>query len=210
MESKSLFKQIGALIVLAIIFVVVSYAAQQYKTDLASIIKGGGMVGMFGFILLTALFVIFIIPLDIAFLIPIGVAVWGPVPTALMSISGWTLGAAAAFAIARRFGAGVVKKLIGLERIQAVERRIPKHNLFGSVILLRMLVSVDILSYAIGLFSRMPWGQYVLATMIGVAPFGFYFAYTGALPFWYQIAAIAAAVILATLVLVKYGIQREP
>lgn len=210
MESKQLFKQVASIVLLAIVFIMISFAAQHYKTELTGIIKSGGMVGIFGFILLTALFVIFIIPLDIAFLIPIGAAVWGPVTTALMSISGWTLGAAAAFAIARRFGAGVVEKLIGLERIHAVERRIPKHNLFGGVILLRMLVSVDMLSYALGLFSRMPWGQYVLATMIGVAPFGFYFAYAGTLPFWYQIAAIAAAVILATVILLRYGIQREP
>ena len=210
MEPKQLFKQVASLVALALVFVAVSYAAQHYKTELAGIVESGGIAGIAGFILLTAVFVVFIIPLDIAFLIPIGANVWGPVPTALMSITGWTLGAAVAFAIARRFGVGVVEKLIGLERIHAVERRIPKRNLFGSVILLRMLVSVDILSYALGLFSTMPWGQYVLATMIGVAPFGFYFAYTGTLPFWYQIAAIAVAVILATVVLVKYGVQREP
>lgn len=210
MESKQLFKQIASLALLALVFIAVSYAAQHYKTELASVVQSGSILGPAGFILLTAVFVVFIIPLDIAFLIPIGANVWGPIPTALMSIIGWVLGAAVAFAIARKFGVGVVEKLIGLERVRVVERRIPKHNLFGSVILLRMLVSVDILSYALGLFSAMPWGQYVLATAIGVAPFGFYFSYAGTLPFWYQVAAIAIAVMLATIVLIKYGIRREP
>lgn len=210
MESKKLFKQIASLALLALVFVAVSFTAQHYKVGLASIIQSGNVIGPAGFILLTAVFVVFIIPLDIAFLMPIGTTVWGPIPTAFMSIAGWTIGASVAFVIARTFGVSLVEKLIGLERVHAVERRIPKHNLFGSVILLRMLVSVDILSYALGLFSRMPWEQYVLATALGVAPFGFYFAYAGTLPFWYQIVAIAAAAILATVVLMKYGVQREP
>lgn len=210
MEFKQLSKQLASLALLALLFVMVSFSAQHFKAEIMSIIRSGGVIGPATFILLTAIFVVFIIPLDIAFLIPIAAAIWGPVPTALMSITGWTLGAAIAFAIARRFGTGIVEKLIGLKRVYAVERRIPKRNLFGTVILLRILVSVDILSYALGLFSTMPWGQYVLATMIGVAPFGFYFAYAGTLPFWYQIIALVAGVLLTTVILVKYGIEREP
>ncbi len=210
MKSRQLFGQIGALIALALVFVIVSYTAHHYKDQLAGVIGIGSVTSVAVFILLTASFVIFVIPLDIVFLIPIGSAVWGAVPTALMSITGWTIGYAAAFLIARKFGIGIVGKLIGLERVRVVERRVPKRNLFGMVILLRMLVSVDVLSYALGLFSAMPLGQYVLATLIGVAPFGFYFAYSGTLPFWYQLAAIGTAIILATAVLLKYGLRREP
>ena len=209
-DSRRFLKQGGSLVALAFVFVAISYLAHQYKYELMNIIRNGGIVGLVGFVILTAIFVIFIIPLDIAFLIPIGVVVWGPILTALMSIIGWTLGAGIAFMLARQFGISLIEKLIGLERIYSVEQRIPKRNLFGLVILLRMLVSVDILSYALGLFSTMPAGQYLLATTLGVTPFGFYFAYAGALPFWYQILAIGAAIILAAVVLVKYGVEREP
>lgn len=208
--SNSLYKQITSLVVLAVVFLVVSYFAQRYHAELALIVRSGGALGIIGFILLTAIFVVFVIPLDIVFLIPIGASVFGPIPTALMSITGWVLGSAIAFGIARQFGKPVVERLIGLERIRVVEERIPKRNLFWSVILLRLLVSVDILSYALGLFSDIRWSSYVLATAIGVAPFGFYFAYTGALPLAYRIVSIVIAVLLATVVLIKYGVRREP
>ncbi len=55
------------------------------------------------------------------------------------------------------FFAPLEEKLIGLKRAQGVEKRILKSNLFLSFIVLRLLVSVDILSYALGLFSKMPW-----------------------------------------------------
>ena len=210
MMSRLQVKEISSLLLLGVMFVAVSLFARAHRDILAIIIEKGGLVGVVGFVLLTAVFVIFIIPLDIAFLIPIGANLWGPIPTAFMSITGWVLGASIAFGIARTFGMLVVEKLIGLGRIRAVEKRLPKRNLFLSVIVLRMLVSVDILSYALGLFSSMSWDSYVLATAIGVSPFGFYFAYTSTLPFWYQIIAVATALVLAVTILLRYGIQREP
>ncbi len=210
MTSNSRYKQIGSLVALALVFLIVSYFARQYSDTLAVIVRSGGVLGMLGFVLLTALFVIFVIPLDIAFLIPIGSVVFGPVPTALMSITGWALGAAVAFGIARNLGRPMVERLIGLDRVLVAEKRIPKRNLFWSVVALRMTVSVDILSYALGLASSMPWSNYVLATVIGVTPFGFFFAYTGTLPFVLRIVSIAIAVAIAAFILLRYGIQREP
>jgi len=55
----------------------------------------------------------------------------------------------------------------------------------------------------------MSWGSYVLATAIGVSPLGFYFAYAGALPFWYQILAVGIALALAAFGFIRYGGQRE-
>lgn len=210
MRSNFPYKQIIALGAFALLFLAVSFLAERYHAELAFIVREGGALGIVGFILLTAIFVVFVIPLDIALLIPIGAVVFGPAPTAVMSITGWTLGAAVAFIVARLFGRPVVERLIGLERVRVVERRIPKHNLFWGVVVLRMLVSVDILSYALGLVSDMPWGSYVLATLIGVAPFGFFFAYTGALPLLYRTLSILAAVLFAGFVFMRYGVQREP
>lgn len=210
MGSNPLSKQTLYLLALAAVFLLVSYLAQHYHTELALVVRSGGILGIFGFVLLTAIFVIFVIPLDIVFLIPIGATVFGPTSTAFMSIVGWTLGAAVAFGIARYFGRPVVERLIGLGRVHIVERRIPKRNLFLGVVVLRMAVSVDILSYALGLASSMSWSSYIVATIIGVTPFGFFFAYTGSLPFMYRVFAILGAVLFATLFLFKYGIQREP
>jgi uncharacterized membrane protein YdjX (TVP38/TMEM64 family) len=210
MSSDRWITQVGALGVLVTTFVAVSHIARTNEAILASIVHGGNVSSVIGFILLTALFVVFVIPLDIVFLIPLGALVWGPVPTALMSITGWVLGSIVALGIARSFGAPVVEKLVGLKRIRSIETRIPKQNLFWTVVFLRLVIPVDILSYALGLFSTMAWRPYVLATLIGVTPFGFYFSYAGTLPFWYQIAAMGGALILATAILFKYGTQKNP
>ncbi|HUX80948.1 MAG TPA: VTT domain-containing protein [Candidatus Paceibacterota bacterium] len=210
MSPALLVKQLTALLALAAVFVIASLVAEHYRSVLIGFVGTNGVFGMSAYIFLTALFVIFVIPLDIALLIPLGTIIWGPLLTALMSITGWTLGAALAFGIARRFGAPLVGRLIGFSRVRTIENRIPKKNLFLMVIFLRMLVSVDILSYALGLFSTMSWGSYIIATTIGVAPFGFYFAYTGTLPIVYRFVAIALAFFLATFAIVRYGIEREP
>lgn len=200
---------LAALTLFATAFILVSHFAQTHKAALAAFLEGDSGIGVILFIALTALFVVFVIPLDVVFLIPLGTALFGPVPTALMSITGWTLGAGIAFLLARRFGAPLVGRIVSLERVRRLEARLPRRRRFGAVVLLRMLVSVDILSYALGLASAMPLSSYLAATAIGVAPFGFYFAYAGALPFWYQAGAIALALILASAVLAAAGRARE-
>lgn len=210
MFNKVFFTRFIALAALASVFVIVSIFAHTYKIEIANVVHTGYGLGEIGFIALTALFVVFVIPLDIVFLIPIGVTLWGPIPTALMSITGWVLGATIAFYIARHWGTPTVKTLVGLKRIRAIERSIPKKNLFWSVVTLRLLISVDILSYALGIFTTMPLGAYVLATAIGVAPFGFYFAWAGTLPVTYQILAIIVALTFAVVAFIRYGVFREP
>ncbi len=204
----SLFNLLG-LLAFGVLFGVISAVVRANEVYISSTMHGGGIVSAISFITLTAVFVIFVIPLDIIFLIPIGSTVWGPVPTAFMSIIGWTIGATIAFCIARYMGANVVRLIIGLDRVNAFEKRIPTQNLFWGVVLLRLFVSVDILSYGLGIFSKMPLVQYIVATGLGVTPFGFYFAYAGVLTFWYQIFAIMGAVTISAVVMIKYGLFKE-
>ncbi len=192
-------------------FVFASHTARQYEPIIKMVIQSAGVWAPIGFVVLTAVFVVFVIPLDIVFLIPVGVSVWGAIPVALMSITGWVIGAAFAFYIARHYGSTTVRKLIGLKRVQTLEARIPQHNLFWLVVLWRMAVSVDVLSYALGLVSTISFSRYLLATAIGVAPFGFFFAYAGALSPWYQVAILIFAATALSTVLYHYRLpQREP
>jgi len=66
-----------------------------------------------------------------------------------------------------------------------------------------MTVPVDVLSYVLGLFSRMKSAPYFFATLIGVAPFAFVFAYAGTLPFLYQMEALGLALFVMLLVFLK-------
>lgn len=202
-------KTLSILLLFVAAFVAASFLANKYEYVISELVHSAGIYAPIGFVVLTALFVIFVIPLDVVFLIPIGVSVWGPVPTALMSITGWVVGAAVAFYIARNFGSGVVKKIIGLRHVEALERRIPKRNLFWIVVLWRMAVSVDVLSYALGLISKMSFGSYVLATAIGVAPFGFFFAYAGVLPAWYQALVLVIMAISIVSILYIYKLPQK-
>jgi uncharacterized membrane protein YdjX (TVP38/TMEM64 family) len=56
-----------------------------------------------------------------------------------------------------------------------------------------MAVPVDVLSYAIGLFTTVSWRVYTAATLIGIMPFAFIFSYTSAAPLYFRIGVLALA-----------------
>ena len=197
-SSTRIPRVIQAVLIVAL-FIAVSYFAQQYKEELAAVVEIGGAWSMLLFTLFIAAFTVLIVPLELSLLIPLGAVLWGPVPTALMSIIGWTLGSAIAFGLARRYGRTLVRRLVGLERVEELTRRVPPAT-FSTVVLLRLCVPVDLLSYALGLTSSLSWRTYLLATAIGVTPFGFFFAYAGALPLARQLIMITAGLALAALI----------
>ena len=131
----------------------------------------------------------------------------GPFFTALASIIGWTLGAIAAFLIARHAGRPLLEKFVDLRKIKKYEAYIPEHNIFVWLVVLRMIVPVDILSYAIGLLSSIRLPIYTLATFVGVVPFSFILSYGGNallerdLPLFVGIGALGVLVFLV----VVYG-----
>src|SRR5207244_8328452 len=98
-------------------------------------------------------------------LFPIAAHVWGRVPAALVTTVGWTAGSLVAFYIARRWGSPIVKNLTSLQRVKRLRRYVPK-NPFWSVVLLRLVVPMDVISYVLGLFTAMTWSTYGLATIL--------------------------------------------
>jgi len=118
-------------------------------------------------------------PLTTVVVVPIVATIVDPFVVALLSIVGWTTGSMVAFLIARRFGRPLVKHFIDISAIEKYESHISDRTEFFTFVLLRMVVPPDVLSYAAGLVSKMPFGYYSLATVIGVAPFAFIFAYGG-------------------------------
>lgn len=119
-------------------------------------------------------------------LIPVAVRAWGHVPAALVTTAGWTAGSLVAFLIARRWGYPVVKKITSVERVKRLRRYIPE-DLFWSVVLMRMVMPMDVISYALGLFTDMTWPKYVAATALGVAPSAFVLVVLGKLPNAYEL-----------------------
>jgi len=113
-------------------------------------------------------------------LIPVAVRVWGRVIAAIVTATGWTAGSLAAFLIAREWGVPIVRKLTSMERLRQIREYIPK-DLFWSVVLLRLVLPMDVMSYALGLFTDISWPKYLLATALGITPSAFVLAYLGRL-----------------------------
>jgi|TARA_B100001971_G_scaffold119857_1_gene110365 uncharacterized membrane protein YdjX (TVP38/TMEM64 family) len=136
------------------------------------------IVGAISFILLFA-FVTVIAPLTALPLVVPASAIFGPFLTSIYSITGWTLGAVIAFLIARHLGKPLLTAFISLERLEKYEKYFSGNVEFFGLVLLRFILPVDLLSYAVGLLSRISFKKYTLATVVGITPFAFIFAYIG-------------------------------
>ena len=145
-------------------------------------------------------------------LMPFAVNLFGALPTALYSVVGWTIGGVMAFLIARHLGRTVLVRFVSLERLAQYEKHIPPNISFLSIVLLRMAVPVDILSYALGFLSTMPLRRYTLATLIGTAPFGFLFAYAGealVVGKWLTLVAWTLLILIAFLLIRRFAFQTK-
>ena len=135
-------------------------------------------------------------------LIPVAVHVWGHLPAALVTTAGWTAGSLVAFLIARRWGTPIVRRLTSIERLKRVKPYIPK-NLFWSVVAVRMVLPMDVISYALGLFTDMSWPTYVAATALGLTPSAFVLAYLGKKTHAYELIALLLACMIGIAIVVS-------
>jgi len=187
-------KTIIEISLILIIFILFSYIIQTNLEEIQKLIKNN-ILGMIIYVLITILAIV-IAPISTLPLLPIASNLWGANISAVLSIIGWTIGALIAFIIARKYGVSIIQKFISLEKIYKLEKLIPQRNVFWSVVFLRMIIPVDILSYALGLFSKIKTRDYFIATLIGVTPFAFVFSYLGVMPLKYQIPAIIITIII--------------
>jgi uncharacterized membrane protein YdjX (TVP38/TMEM64 family) len=197
---------IGLLIILGL-FILSSYLVRE-NIDLIKDLIGNDFLGILIYILITITAIV-IAPISMMPLIPIASNIWGRVPTAIILIFGWTLGSIIVFYISRKYGVPLIKKFVSLEKINKLESKIPKENLFLDILLLRMIIPVDILSYALGLFSKVKFKTYFLATIIGLIPFAFVFSYLGTIPFYYQILGFFIVGLIITLIHEFYKKKRN-
>lgn len=190
MKQKSV---ISILLVLAA-FIAASWLGKTFIETASSGELITGRLGVAAYVAFIALNAVIVAPVGAVSLIPLATEIWGMIPTALLNIVGWTIGSIVAFGIARIFGRPYAERLAGAKNLNKTEKYFPRKNLFWNVVLLRMVLPVDILSYALGIFSTMRLSSYTLATLIGVTPFAFVFSYAAALPLAYQLGLGAAII----------------
>ena len=195
--------EILSIVSIIVLFVVSTLFAREYQSELELLVQSDGALGMFLYVLID-IFATVVAPISALPLMPIGVSVWGWVTTALLSIVGWVLGSQIAFYLAQKYGKSFIQKIVSLEKIAKFEKQFSEKDIFWTVVLLRITIPVDILSYALGLFSSMSHTSYFFATLIGVTPFAFVFAYTGSLsPLFQMYTFIGVFLAISLLYIVK-------
>lgn len=202
MQRRYTFTRIEIIsaIIVALLFLFATYVSTAYKPVIENFIGSYGVWGMLLYVA-TAIGATVIAPVSATPLIPVATALWGVVPSALLSITGWTIGSVIAFWLSRKYGYEKISRFVRLQKIQMYAEKLPKKNIFWSVVFMRIVLPVDMLSYALGLFSSMSLRSYTVATIIGIAPFAFIFAYTAGLPLWVQGVALS---IIGVLLFLSY------
>ena len=186
-------KSLLEILAIILLFALSSYLVRQNIDFLKSVI--GNDFGIFFYILIT-IFAVVVAPVSMMPLIPLASNVFGWLYAAVFSIIGWTIGSFIVFFISRKYGVPLIRKFVSLEKIEKFENKIPKENLFLDLILLRMIIPVDILSYALGLLTKVDFKTFALTTIIGIIPFAFAFSYLGAISLKYQIIGILIAIFI--------------
>ena len=145
---------------------------------LAGYMSGMNMVSYIAYVLVLIIAVV-AMPVTVMPLIPVAASLLGPFATALLSIVGWTVGGAIAFLIARYVARPIIERFVSLKRVDELAAQIPHETRFLTIVLLRLTLPVDLVSYALGLSKSIGFFEYVAATFVGVIWFSFAFAYMG-------------------------------
>lgn len=188
MKINKKTKSLILVIVFLVLFFLVYYFTDKYIYLLQERIKNN-YFGIFIFLFILIISAI-IAPLDVILLIPIAVGLWGEFFTFILNLIGWTLGSCVVFFLCRRYGSSVIKKFISLNKIYSYESLMPKNHIIINIILLRLMIPVDFVSYALGLFTNIKFTSFLIGTFIGFVPLSFFLSYFGKLPFYIQILSL--------------------
>lgn len=188
-------KEILIISLIVALFILFSYFVREYSEFLEYFISLGYFKGMFIYVLITIISIVFA-PITTLPILPVASALWGGFIAGILSVFGWIIGAVIAFYLARRFGHPYVRKVANFKKIEEIEHIIPENNIFWSLVFMRLVIPVDILSYGIGIFTNIKFKTYIFATIIGIMPFAFIFSYVAVLPIKYQIVGGVFVIIL--------------
>jgi uncharacterized membrane protein YdjX (TVP38/TMEM64 family) len=193
MINKKL-KSIGVILLIIGLFILLSYIAQKNIAFFKNYIKDD-ILSMVFYVLILILSTIFA-PIDLAFLMPIASAVWGWFIAGILSLIGWTIGSALVFVLSRRYGVPLIERFTSLEKLHEYEKLMPTQHIFAQIVLLRLVIPLDIVSYTIGLLTEVKFIPFIIATFIGFLPCALILAYLGTLPAFLQIIGFFILVLI--------------
>ncbi|HVL56508.1 MAG TPA: VTT domain-containing protein [Burkholderiaceae bacterium] len=157
-----------------------TYFAWSHQSELEQVqrwIEQHSLLGAVAYVLLGAASVV-LLPFSSLPLLPLATRIWGVLLAGLLSAAGWWLGCLIAFWLAR-LGRRWLERLVSLEAVDRLERKIPRDVGFGGIVILRMIFPVDVISFALGLLRELRFSTYAVASLIGILPFSFVWSYAG-------------------------------
>ncbi len=175
-RSPSWARPAAGLVVLAVGSAILLAQGVPSVDDLRGFMESSGWAAPLLFVVGYAVATVFLVP-GVALTV-LGGVVFGAAIATLLVVVGATLGAVAAFAIARQLGRERVQRLVG-GRLRRADEWIGRKG-FGTILLLRLvpLVPVNALNYAAGLSGVSP-RDYAAATAVGIVPGSFAYASLG-------------------------------
>lgn len=195
MKIKTKIKIIASLLIAIFLFVTVSVLVKQNISYLRELIEDNFTLGIFIFILLEIVSIV-LAPVTSLPLLPLASNTYGILLSSIFYIIGGIIGSVIAFHIGRKFKAKILGKMVSLEETKLVKDAIPKKHHFHTLILMRIIIPADILSYALGIATNIGYGIFILTTIIGIIPSAFFFSYLGVLPLIYQIIGWTLGIIV--------------
>lgn len=189
----------ATLVLFAAMFALAAHIAYTQSDAIAALVAGRSTAAYIAFIGLNAAAVI-VAPLSTFPLIPLTAAAWGWPAASIALITGWTLGAAGAFLLARQFGRPLAARYISMRTADDIADLIAGPRPLLTVILLRMILPVEVLSYALGIFGSISFRTYIAATAVGIAPGAVIFSYASKFPPAYQLVVVGVIVMSAALI----------
>jgi uncharacterized membrane protein YdjX (TVP38/TMEM64 family) len=190
------------------LFVVALLLVRAYTAPIQSVLGAHAPLGVVVFVATSVVAVLLPMLTNLP-LLPLAVLAWGPWWTAGLLLAGWVIGAALSFALGRHARDAILRHFPSVRRHADIDRLIhPRHRMI-SLVLLRMTFPVDVLSYALGLFSRSTTlAENAVSTALGAAPFALLFAWIPALP----LSGQAVVFVASALVFVAYAawVLRRP
>ncbi len=206
MSARAIQPPIKAKIILAVAAVaLVALGVWQWDWDASSLEAWIGRHGLLGatiYVLAAAASVV-LLPFSSLPLLPLATRHYGVVLTALLSTAGWWAGSLVAFQLAR-LGRRYLERITSMEAVNRLEEKVPEDIGFAGIVVLRMILPVDLVSYALGLLKRLRFRTYAVASLAGILPFAFVWSYAGGelgaghfLSFALVVLGIAAVVLAA-------------
>jgi uncharacterized membrane protein YdjX (TVP38/TMEM64 family) len=187
---------IRAALGVVVLFGIGMVLAREFAVPIQNVLAAHSRLGLVVFVATSVVAVLLPMVTNLP-LLPLAVLAWGPWWTALLLLLGWVGGAGLSFWLGRHARDAILRRFASVRRHADIDRLIHPRHRIASLVVLRMTFPVDVLSYALGLFSRSTTlAENMVSTAIGGAPFALLFAWFPALSATGQVVVFVASALV--------------